>query len=109
MRVWDIEPKFLCREHLLGEHREIHAVWNILTLNKLGYSHHPETKRWEGKLKALYNRHEKVKHEILSRGYSHKSKLNKKLAIGKFIQDEFVNTLEEQAQILKNKNCSCEV
>ncbi|NCS72473.1 MAG: pyrimidine dimer DNA glycosylase, partial [Candidatus Magasanikbacteria bacterium] len=31
MRVWDIHPKYLCRKHLLGEHRELHGLWNILT------------------------------------------------------------------------------
>ncbi len=31
MRIWDIPPKLLCRNHLLGEHRELHAIWSILT------------------------------------------------------------------------------
>ena len=31
MRVWDVSPKELCRAHLLGEHRELHAIWTILT------------------------------------------------------------------------------
>lgn len=48
MRIWDIAPKFLCQKHLLGEHRELHAIWNILTIyrGQGGYSKHPETKRW---------------------------------------------------------------
>jgi len=28
MRIWDIPPKRLCRSHLLGEHRELHAIWS---------------------------------------------------------------------------------
>ena len=59
MRIWDLPPENLCRKHLLGEHRELHAIWSIITNNKIGYSKHPETIRWKGKLKALYNRHEK--------------------------------------------------
>ena len=31
MRVWDIQANVLCNNHLLGEHREIHAIWKILT------------------------------------------------------------------------------
>lgn len=60
MRVWDIEPKYLCRKHLLAEHRELHGFWNILTKHGGvgGYSRHPETLRWAGKEKALYLRHE---------------------------------------------------
>ena len=33
MRVWDIHPKHLCRKHLLAEHRELHGLWNILTIH----------------------------------------------------------------------------
>jgi len=50
MRIWDIAPEKLCRNHLLGEHRELHAVWAILTKDKKGYSRHPEVLRWKGKL-----------------------------------------------------------
>ncbi len=43
MRIWDIEPVRLCRAHLLGEHRELHGLWNILTLvqemKNRGYDH----------------------------------------------------------------------
>ncbi len=107
MRIWDIEPKFLCREHLLGEHRELHAIWNILTKNKKGYSKHPETLRWIGKLKALFLRHEKLVEEMKRRGYKHNSNLDKKLAKGKHIQDEFINTIDEQKELLKHKKCKC--
>lgn len=107
MRIWDVPVGELCKKHLLGEHRELHAVWTILTKDKVGYRKHPETKRWEGKLKALYRRHEKEIIEMKSRGYVHKSDLEKDLATGKSKQDVFVNTLEEQKEILKNKNCGC--
>ncbi len=107
MRIWDIEPKYLCSKHLLGEHRELHAIWSILTKNKKGYSRHPETLRWKGKLRALYLRHEKLVKEMIRRGYTHTSNLDKKLAKGKAKQDEFVNTIKEQIEILKKKGCEC--
>ena len=109
MRVWDVPVKNLCRKHLLGEHRELHAVWNILTVHggKGGYSSHPETKRWSGRLKALYIRHEKEVVEMKRRGYVHRSPLDPKLARGRAVQDRFVNTLAEQKQILINKGCFC--
>ena len=90
MRIWDIAPKVLCRQHLLGEHREIHAIWSIITKNKKGYINHPETIRWKGKLKALYKRHEDIVKEMINRGYNHNSPLDKKLAIGKNIQDIYI-------------------
>jgi hypothetical protein len=61
MRIWDIPVEKLCRNHLLGEHRELHAMWVVITQNKKGYSKHPETIRWIGKLRALYLRHNQNK------------------------------------------------
>ena len=109
MRVWDIHPKHLCRKHLLAEHRELHGLWNILTKHggKGGYSRHPETLRWVGKLKALYQRHEALVVEFKKRGYNHLSPLDKKLAKGAGGQKVFINTIKEQREILKKKPCSC--
>ena len=109
MRIWDISPNLLCRNHLLGEHRELHAIWAVITENKKGYSMHPETLRWHGKLKALYLRHESLVNEMHSRGYDHKSTLDKRKATGKSTQDVFINDISEQFKILKNKGCSCKI
>ena len=108
MRIWDISPSKLCRSHLLGEHRELHAIWAVITKNKRGYSHHPETKRWKGKLNALYLRHEKLVKEMQRRGYSHNSNLEKRLAKGSSRQNVFVDSIEKQIKILKRKNCDCQ-
>lgn len=109
MRVWDIHPKHLCRKHLLAEHRELHGLWNILTKHKGkgGYSHHPETLRWKGKRKALYQRHEQLVREFLRRGYVHQSPLDKKYATGMGGQSVFINTIKEQKIILRKKDCDC--
>lgn len=110
MRVWDVEPKVLCRKHLLGEHRELHGLWNILTKHGGvgGYSQHPETLRWKGKLKALYLRHEALVQEMTQRGYNHNSPLDKSLAQGSGdTQDVLISTLPEQKRILSKKPCQC--
>ena len=109
MRIWDIPPSKLCTKHLLGEHRELHAIWNILTQNKSGYSKHPETLRWKGKLAALYLRHEELAKEMLRRKYNHKTELDRKYASGNLSQNQFVNTYDEQINILKNKGCKCKI
>lgn len=71
MRIWDIPPEKLCRQHLLGGHRELHALWSIIINNKKAYAHHPETMRWRGKLRALYLRHNAQVEEMTKRGYKH--------------------------------------
>ena len=109
MRVWDVDPKFLCRQHLLAEHRELHGLWNILTKHGGvgGYSRHPETLRWVGKAKALYLRHEALVAEFGRRGYNHLTPLDEKLAAGSAVQKDFIDTPDEQMNILRNKPCDC--
>lgn len=107
MRVWDVPPEELCRAHLLGEHRELHGLWNILTQDKKGYSKHPETLRWVGKQAALYNRHELLTEEMARRGYGHSTPLDSALATGSAIQDAYIDTTEQQRRLLHDKPCKC--
>lgn len=107
MRVWDVDPAILCRQHLLGEHRELHGLWNILVLGKSGYSRHPETRRWEGKLAALYGRHEALVAEMEKRGYNHGSPLDRAHATGSDVQDAFIDLPARQLEILRAKPCEC--
>lgn len=109
MRIWDVAPERLCRSHLLGEHRELHAVWSVLTGDKAGYRRHPETLRWEGRLAALYARHAALVKEMRVRGYTHSSPLDARLATGGAVQDLYVDSPEAQVEILRSKGCSCQV
>jgi len=107
VRIWDVPVEHLCRNHLLGEHRELHAVWNIITLGKSGYATHPETRRWVGKLAALYGRHEQQVLEITRRGWRHASPLDTALATGTTRQETFVTPVAEQRRILAERECGC--
>lgn len=107
MRIWDVPPERLCRQHLLGEHRELHGLWNILTQGKTGYSRHPETLRWEGRLASLYHRHEALVAEMTIRGYRHDSPLDSALASGDPVQASFVDSIERQYELLREKGCDC--
>ncbi len=107
MRIWDLPVERLCRRHLLAEHRELHAIWSILTQGRQGYACHPETLRWRGKLRALYERHEQQVREMRRRGYRHKTPLPAELGTGLAVQDQQVDSLERQEQILRAKGCGC--
>jgi hypothetical protein len=72
MRMWMVNPKIMCNQHLLGEHVELHMlVGNI----KRGRS-------IEGFLSGLVDpslvvqRHEEVVNEMVRRGMNHKSPLD---------------------------------
>jgi len=107
VRIWDVPPQALCRQHLLGEHRELHGLWNVLTQGKQGYSRHPETLRWVGRTKALWLRHEALVAEMERRGYRHASPLDAALAEGPAVQDRFVDPVEAQWDDLRGRPCPC--
>jgi hypothetical protein len=107
VRIWDLDPAFLCDQHLLGEHRELHAIWSILTTGKRGYMHHPETLRWRGRLAALYARHDEEVTEMRRRGFRHASPLDLRLATGVAQQTELIDSVEEQRERLAKRACGC--
>ena len=73
MRIWDVNPGYLNRQSLLGEHRELHGIVSIIRNNKKGYSKHPETLRWVGYGWALKQRHKLLVAEMNLRGYVDRS------------------------------------
>ena len=77
VRIWNVPCREMGDQHLLGEHRELHGLWVILTQNKKGYANHPETRRWRGRLGAVYRRHEEQVAEMVGRGWTgHRSPLD---------------------------------
>jgi len=107
MRIWDITPRRLCRAHLLGEHRELHAIWSVITKGKRGYSRHPETLRWKGKLRALYRRHAAEVVEMGRRRYAHHSPLDVRSATGCAVQVQWIDSPRRQRELLRAKGCGC--
>ena len=117
MRIWDLPPALLCRKHLLGEHQELHDLWNILVKlsrgEKPGYRSHPETLRWIGHGIALSARHDRLQKEILRRGYTHQSDLvvldgADRLQLFAEVGDPPpLHTIVEQVDILRSKGCGC--
>jgi len=105
MRVWDVSPRILCRAHLLGEHREIHAVHAVISRGSAGYSRHPETLRWMGKLPALAARHARLADEMRARGYRHASPM--RAGRGTVRQRSLLLSRAEQIARLEAKPCSC--
>lgn len=102
MRIWDLHPGYLNRQSLLGEHRELHGLVNVVTQNKKGYSRHPETLRWVGLGWALRQRHSLLAAEMALRGYQDKSPVLTRSAKGEW-PATFIDTPFEQIQILREK------
>jgi len=72
MRQWLVDPKHMCRKHLLGEHVEHHMF--VGSINKhISIKGYVEKNLLEPLL--LEKRHAELVEEMIARGYNHKSKL----------------------------------
>ncbi len=74
VRVWHVKPEYLDNQRLLGEHLEIHVIIGAITKRhqnkKGGYVNHPETKKYENKVRFLLKRHQALIHEMKKRGWN---------------------------------------
>ena len=102
MRIWDINPGYLNRQSLLGEHRELHGIVSIIVNKKKGYSRHPETVRWVGCGWALRQRHRLLAAEMSLRGFRDKSPVVTRSCIGLW-PETYVDEPFRQFQILEEK------
>jgi len=102
MRIWDINPGYLNRQSLLGEHRELHGVVSILVNGKKGYAKHPETIRWIGCGWALKMRHKQLACEMALRGYKDKSPVTTRSNKGQW-PGIYIDCPDRQFRLLKEK------
>jgi pyrimidine dimer DNA glycosylase/uncharacterized protein DUF1722 len=101
MRIWDLSAGYLNRQSLLGEHRELHGIYSILTNGKRGYARHPETMRWAGALSGLTLRHRQLVAEMRLRGYVDRTPLRSR-SRAKWPQ-LFVTDPADQVTLLRHK------
>jgi hypothetical protein len=102
MRIWDINPGYLNRQSLLGEHRELHGIVSIIVNGKKGYSNHPETVRWVGYGWALRQRHRLLTDEMSLRGFIDKSPVVTRARKGVW-PETYIDKPFRQFQILEAK------
>ncbi|MGM0575114.1 MAG: DUF1722 domain-containing protein [Myxococcota bacterium] len=102
MRIWDVQPGYLNRQSLLGEHRELHALVSIIAEGKKGYALHPETRRWRGHGWALRQRHRMLAEEMALRGYVDRSPVRLRSGAGLW-PETFVDAPDRQFRILAEK------
>ena len=73
-RMWMIKPSIMCRQHLLGEHKEIHQLVGSI-LHKKSIAGYVEKGLIE--VHNAEKRHSELVREMEKRGYNHQSKLQK--------------------------------
>ena len=96
-RMWMTPPETMCRQHLLGEHKELHQLLGHLRLGrKLGK--YTQTRLVEPL--SLYARHEQLVAEMKRRGYNHKSPIDEAEALtvlSHLPEHEILTTVDRRA------------
>lgn len=72
MRMWKVNPKNMCRNHLLGEHLEMHMFAGSI-MKGISISGYAKTGLVE--VNNIQKRHEALSREMERRGFVHKSPL----------------------------------
>lgn len=78
MRMWMTDPKIMCKNHLLGEHRELHALIGIFKRKK-SIKGHIDGDQVEPL--SIEKRHNELVTEMLRRNYKHNSPLKLDISI----------------------------
>jgi len=110
MRIWHEQLiPYLCQKHLCGCWREGLGMMSILLEDKKAHRNYPATKEFEYSINYLWVRLNKVRNEMLRRGYHPKELPNPqyyKIVYSNLPPKEW-QTLEEQLEVLKSKKCKC--
>ena len=93
MRMWMVDPKLMCRKHLLGEHVELHMLVGSI---KKGQSLQGFIDNKLIDTSKIQKRHDALVKEMERRGYNHKSplKYTDKVKLGVGIVDPKVSLKE---------------
>ena len=70
MRMWNVDPRLLCRQHLLGEHLEMHMFQGEV---RKGVSLKGYIRKGLVEVHNIRKRHDILSEELLRRGYKHNS------------------------------------
>jgi hypothetical protein len=70
--MWKVNPTIMCRQHLLGEHLEMHMLVGAITKGK---SIKGFVKSGLVDTSYIKQRHDELVKEMQNRGYNHKSPL----------------------------------
>lgn len=111
MRIWheDLIP-LLCQKHLCAMWREGLGCLKIVhyEVDGGGYKNHPAVKEFMGNSILLIDRLQKVRAEMIKRGY-HPKQLEFPSIVTSSSTYTPWQTLEEQIEVLQSKHCPCKL
>ena len=99
MRMWLVDPSIMCRQHLLGEHNELHMFIGTLRKEKsiTGYIENDLIEPASIKL-----RHDQLVEEMIKRGYNHKTPITDNLLeLLNYLPTEYIEHIIDKDNSLK--------
>jgi len=94
MRMWMVNPKLMCRKHLLGEHCECHMFLGSI-LKKKSVAGYIRNNLFEPT--SLKLRHDALASEMQARRYNHKTPLDFSLEILNYLEpDQMVHRIDQE-------------
>ncbi len=78
MRMWMVNPSFMCDQHLLGEHVEVHMFVGSMAkgIRMDGY-----VRNGLLELRKIESRHQELAREMTNRGFNHKSEMDREALV----------------------------
>lgn len=98
MRMWMCDTRILCKNHLLGEHNELHKMMGTL---KKGISVDGYITNGLLEFHSMKSRHEELVKEMKLRGYNHMSPF-KNFKLGKSYGDSLYQSKVDKEKALKD-------
>lgn len=106
VRMWMVNPKVMCRNHLLGEHRELHMLMNHYIKKRYSISGFLKSNCIQPK--SIISRHNALVNEMKKRNYNHNSHLpNYSIDYLPKEEQEFEIDRKKSALMLMKKCESC--
>ncbi len=103
--MWCVPPGILCRQHLLGEHKELHQL--------VGHIHAEHTNAVRGHAakgqidtSRIAERHDELVDELQRRGYNHASPLEYEdtLDLGEIDESDNIEDLTERCATCRERS-----
>ena len=98
MRQWMVDPKIMCRKHLLGEHVEHHMLLGTLKKKK-NVQGYVDKNLFEPQ--RLFSRHAELVKEMYRRKFNHQSELTEDSSVLDYLPRNQYNNVINKEESLK--------
>lgn len=106
MRMWMVNSKIFCHHHLLGEHRELHALAGTL-LKGTSIQGYIDNNLVE--IQSIIPRHEALMKEMMVRGYKHNSPMIESQLVFEHLTDDQFNYKVNRESSFSDLYHRCEI